>query len=315
MEHAPGVPLMFNYASVFAVLLVVSTACAFPTRSGSQVKHIWGETTRGAPLAGAPAQCPNSDPQTQQVTRLRQIAERIAQSNGDTFQGALDMSQMCIGVNATWSNIDARTQPEVKTVMFSPSMLMIAQNDDELAAVLSHELAHVTLQHAGFGEAPPRASLDPDFADAQARASALQSEIAKLAKMGGRDKEIFALSEQFAQLQKSMNERIDAIYGEKNAHLSWFEQEADEVGAEFFVKAGFKKEFYLSMLWRSSTASVEDYQKCQKLIEAALQQPGSAARPERGNKVHPTTCWRAFHLKVDEWSHAHASEIGTLGSR
>lgn len=306
---------MFNYAAVFAVLVVISTACAFPTRSGSQVKHIWGETTRGAPFAGAPAQCPNSDPQTQQVIRLRQIAERIAQSNSDTFQAALDMSQMCIGVNATWGNIDARTQPEVKTVMFSPLMLMIAQNDDELAAVLSHELAHVTLQHAGFGEAPPRASRDPVFADAQVRASALQSEIAKLATMGGREKEIFALSQQFGELQKSMNERIDAIYGEKNAHLSWFEQEADEVGAEFFVKAGFKKEFYISMLWRSSLAGVEDYQKCQKLIEAALQEPASAARPQRGNKVHPTTCWRAFHLKVDEWTHAHASEIDTLGSR
>jgi|GEM_PF-673663 len=298
----------------FPVVAVLAVACGVVPPPDSNVKHTWGETSRGTPSEGRSAQCPAFDVSDSDINRLNSLAEKITSANPQTFQGNLSLSQLCIGINAAWTKLDARTQPEVKTILFSTPMILVAQNDDELAAVLSHELAHITLQHQGFGEAPPRLSADPIFVALKSRGQALQSEVAALAKQGGREKDIFHLSEQFGELQKQMNARIDAVYGEANAHANWFEQEADEVGAEFFVRAGFKSNSYLSMLWRTSSASVDDYQRCQGLIEEALVK-NSSVRPERGNKVHPTTCWRAFHLKVDEWSHAHAEEIGKLGSR
>jgi hypothetical protein len=309
-----GVSKMLRLQTFVPVLAVSIVACGAPSAMDSGVNHSWGETTRGTPPEGRSAQCPTFDATHPDIARLNSLAEKITNANPETFRGKLQLSQLCIGINAAWNHLDARTQPEVKTILFSNPMVLVAQNDDELAAVLSHELAHITLQHQGFGEAPPRVAADPIFSDLKIRGQALQTEVAALAKQGGREQDIFRLSEQYGLLQRQMNERIDAVYGEANAHANWFEQEADEVGGEFFVRAGFKTNSYLSMLWRTSSASTEDYQRCQGLIENALLK-NSPVRPERGGKVHPTTCWRAFHLKVDEWSHAHATEIGRLGSR
>jgi hypothetical protein len=296
------------------VLSVLLGGCGLVTQVDSEVTHNWGETSRGTPPVGRSAACPAFDSTHPDVARLNTLAEKITAANPETFRGPLALPELCIGINAAWTRLDARTQPEVKTILFSSPMVLVAQNDDELAAVLSHELAHITLQHQGFGEAPPRVAADPTFSGLRVQAQGLQAQVAALAQEGGREKDIFRLSEQYGELQKQMNARIDAVYGETNAHANWFEQEADEVGAEFFVRAGYKTNSYLSMLWRTSSASAEEYQRCQGLIEAALLK-NSPMRPERGGKVHPTTCWRAFHLKVDEWSHAHAAEIDRLGSR
>lgn len=303
---------MWNFTTLSLAVLAFFTGCSTGSEVGSGLQHTWGETTRGTPPEGAPLLCPFSDPSDPHVARLTQIAGRIAKHNPDTFKGALSFSQLCFGVNSSWNKPEARSTPETKSMMFSPTMVLVAQNDDELAAVLSHEMAHVTLQHQGFGEAPPRLVSDPLFAQLQNQGKAIQTEIARLANERGRAKEIFELTEKFGQLQTQMNARIDEVYGEKNAHASWFEQEADEVGGEFFLRSGYQQNSYISMLWRTSSATPEDYQRCQKLIDDALRAGGNGPRPERGDKVHPTTCWRAFHLKVDEWTYAHQKDLATL---
>jgi hypothetical protein len=237
--------------------------------------------------------------------RLSALAERIAQANRSVFEGSLEISKLCIGVNNTLAGLDARTIPETLTIGFSDGMLGHASSDDELAAVLSHELAHVTLQHQGFGETPPRMISDPQFLELRAESQNIQSQIVELAKNKADPEMFFALNSRFAVLLGRMNTRIDEVYGEENAHLNWMEQEADEAGAEFFVKAGFDKQAFINILWSTRRGDGEDKETCSVYLNAALRNPQSAKRPARGNKNHPATCWRVFHLLIDEWLVSH----------
>lgn len=301
-----------HIASVLVLFgIAVVTGCNESLQHQSRPMHAWGETKRGQPPVHRAANCPILDSTDSKLIRLRRVAERITENNPLVFEGSLALSELCIALNLEWDKPQAHSQPGAKIIFFSPQMLLRAQSDDELAAVLSHELAHISLQHQGFGEAPPRAFSDVRFLELNKAAIDLQKEIARLARKGGHDEEIFELSAKFAALQLQMNERIDLVYGEKNAHLNWIEQEADEAGAEFFVRAGFNPESYLSMLWRTSSATPDERIQCEQMIQNALQGP-ERIRPERGNKNHPTTCWRSFHLKVDEWAHSHADEIDKL---
>jgi hypothetical protein len=238
------------------------------------------------------------------------LAERIAQANPSVFEGSLEVLKLCIGVNPSLAGLDARTTPETLTIAFSDGMLGHASSDDELAAVLSHELAHVTLQHQGFGETPARMFSDRQFLEIRAESQNIQSKIVELAKNNADPEMIFALNAQFAVLLGKMNTRIDEVYGEENAYLNWMEQEADEAGAEFFSKAGFDKQAFLKILWSTRRGGGEDKETCFTLINAALDDPKSAKRPARGNKNHPDACWRVFHLLIDEWLGSHsASQI------
>jgi Zn-dependent protease with chaperone function len=245
--------------------------------------------------------------------RLRSLAERIARANPNTFKNVLDIDKLCIGVDAQLKGLTARTLPSSFRIMFSPELYLLAQSDDQLAAVLSHELAHVTMQHQGFGETPPRMDSVPEFRQLKAEAKKIQEKIVELATTNAPSAQIFALSEEYGRLAAKMNTLIDAAYGEENAHLNWLEQEADEVGAELFLRAGFAKEGFIDILWSSVRASSEDIRACSALISAGLSDPFQPNRPKRGPKSHPSVCWRVYHLLVDEWAHTHAQDICGLG--
>jgi hypothetical protein len=289
----------------FIFLFATLTGCSARESYGSRLTHTWGDTVRGSAPAGKAAACAESSDATFEVSRLNALLKRIADANPETFHGPLAPETFCLLVDNSITKKDARTQPEVKKIIFSRPLLAAAETDDELAAVLSHELAHVSLQHQGMGEWPPRMSTDSVFIELKRSAEAVQLEIATLAKQGSPQDLILTLAEKFGAIQKDINSRIDEVYGERNAHVSWIEQEADEVGAEFFVKAGFERDAFASILWKTIESTAEERTLCENTIVQVLNGL-PAQRPERGPKSHPNVCWRVFHLRVDEWHVSHA---------
>lgn len=289
-------------------------ACGAQQTHNSRIDHVWGQTRRSDIFRGGGVVCEARSPDTPQTLKLRAVAARIAAENPATFSDVFDVSKMCLSVNPKIPGMDARTTPEAMRIDFSPQLMDLFASDDEVAAVLSHELAHVTLQHQGFGETPPRMTNDAVFLERQSESRKIQAAIVELAKAKADPQKIFILNAEFAKILEKMNKRIDEVYGEQNAHLNWLEQEADEVGAEFFVRAGFDRRAFINILWTSHRASGEERQACSELIDRTLREPDKAERPARGIQSHPSTCWRVYHLTVDEWAHTHAGEIARLGS-
>lgn len=296
--------------------ILLSTACSGAGESDSRIQHVWGQTRRGELPMRSSRVCESSFSGSPGAMRLQQLASRIAEANPQTFYGELDSAHLCIGIDTALKGADARSTPEQLRVAFSSGLVDLAQNDGQLAAVLSHELAHLSLQHRGFAETPPVLGSDSNFTQLQSVGRDVQAEIVRLALAKADPQQIFALNDNFADVLRRMNSRIDEVYGEKNAHVNWIEQEADDVGAEFFLRAGFNPDDYIEILWRSARGQRgETRDECEALVEAHRAKVSPAPRPERGAAVHPTTCWRVFHLTVDEWTHAHSAEIGTLNPR
>jgi len=286
--------------NLLLLLVHFFSGCGLTHPIEGRALHVWGHTRRGEIPTGRDRLCRTDWTSSPDAQRLKTIAARIVSANDQTFSGPLDLEKICLGVDPQLTTMDARTTPELLRVVFSPQLIAVAQTDGELAAVLSHELAHISLQHAGFGELPPLMNKDSEFLNLNAEAKAIQEEIVALALAKAEPTRIFVLSEKYAQIYKKMNQRIDAVYGESHAHLNWIEQEADEVGAEFFRRAGFDLEEFISILWSSHPSDVADRTECEALVVEAQKSRYSARRPSRGNRFHPTTCWRVFHLKVDE---------------
>ncbi|MEY3901407.1 MAG: Peptidase family [Pseudomonadota bacterium] len=233
------------------MLALVSAACSRGERQDAQPQHTWGETRRGLIPSTQGRPCNIEFSTTPEAVRLNALAARIVAANPQTFSDGLELSKMCIGVDPGLQVVDARTTPESLRVAFSRPLVQLAQTDGELAAVLSHELAHITLQHSGFSEFPPRMNVDPAFLRWKADAKSIQDQIVALATAKADPQKIFELNAEFAKILALMNQRIDEVYGESNAHLNWIEQEADEVGAELFIRAGFKQEDFVQILWTS----------------------------------------------------------------
>lgn len=297
-----------------AMCCALFCACGVKPQHNAQIDHVWGQTRRIHDYRSAAVVCESRNSENPHAVKLRAVAERIAKANPSTFSDPFDVSKLCLWVNPKIDGLDARTTPESMRIDFSPQLMDLFASDDELAAVLSHELAHVTLQHQGFGETPPRMVNDPMVLEWQLAGRKIQAEIVALAKAKADPEKIFALNAEFAKILKKVNKRIDDVYGEENAHLNWLEQEADEVGAEFFVRAGYDRRAFVNILWTSRAATSEERMACSELIDSALRDPHNAKRPSRGNKSHPSTCWRVYHLTVDEWAHAHAGELAKLDS-
>src|SRR5690606_25032602 len=76
---------------------------------------------------------------------------------------------------------------------------------------------------------------------------------------------------------------------------NWSEAEADEVGFEFYLRAGFAPVYYN---WISERYMNENLAACRAKL-AALNQRGGEI-PERGTGSHPADCWRIYDISVRE---------------
>jgi hypothetical protein len=293
---------IFSLRNVFSVsALTALVACGANTsfEKNSKVNHTWGEISRGPAPTSKPA-C-EIDP-SPAARRLNLVAKIIADGNPTVFQNELHISKLCIGIDRTSTQKTAKTIPSKKTIRFSLKLMALAQSDSQLAAMVAHELAHVTLQHAGLGEISPRVTATDEGAALVEQQKQLQNTIIELTKANAPSSEIFKVNEEFKKVTDAVNTLTDKIYEEENAHLNWLEQEADEVGAELFVRAGYSVHDFANILWLSAESSPQQIMTCNELIYMAWD--NGTDRPARGKGTHPTTCWRAFHLLVDEFGPA-----------
>jgi hypothetical protein len=285
-----------NVLSISALTMLIGCGASSPPENNSQIHHTWGEISRGQ----APTQKPRCpiDP-SPAAKRLNLVAKIIADGNPTVFRDTLHISNICIGVDKISTQKTAKTDPSTKTITFTLKLMALAQSDSQLAAIIAHELAHISLQHAGLGEISPRVMATAEGSALSEQQKQLQNKIRELAKANAPSSDVFKVNEEFKKVSDAINTLTDKIYEEKDAHINWIEQEADEVGAELFVHAGYSIHDFANILWLSAESSPQQIVACNELIYMAWE--NGTERPERGNATHPTTCWRAFHLLVDEF--------------
>ncbi|HYX33167.1 MAG TPA: M48 family metalloprotease [Oligoflexus sp.] len=87
---------------------------------------------------------------------------------------------------------------------------------------------------------------------------------------------------------------------------NWREAEADEVGFEIYVKAGFKPDNYTDGFYTflKIKEGLPGLGECQKKLDANQ-------IPSRGTSTHPASCWRIYDIKKEEKSR-HAKEYDSF---
>lgn len=78
----------------------------------------------------------------------------------------------------------------------------------------------------------------------------------------------------------------DALY-------NWVEEEADDVGLEFYLRAGWSPVFYSEIFRKQSLISSEDSASCRAQLSAEVE-------PNRGIEFHPSDCWRLYNATIQE---------------
>ena len=109
---------------------------------------------------------------------------------------------------------------------------------------------------------------------------------------------------------KSLMDKASSMIGFNYNRYNWMEAEADQVGLELFLKAGFKpdgSQELFKLLMQSVedskganlTATEEDVTKCLQTL-SNLKTGSQVDLPERGNLTHPNTCWRLINTGYTE---------------
>lgn len=104
-------------------------------------------------------------------------------------------------------------------------------------------------------------------------------------------------------------ETLTEKYMGHGALRNWMEQEADEVGFELYLRAGFDPSWFVSMYWsfldqNKNTSAVK---QCRDLFQK-LAQGETVDSPLRGILSHPSDCWRIFDISQNELRAHHAQE-------
>lgn len=113
---------------------------------------------------------------------------------------------------------------------------------------------------------------------------------------------IQTLQQRLAAFQKRFDQFISGLAG-TGAKYSWREQQADEVGYELYLRAGFDPS-YMPWLERANMGETE-YQKCLK------EYVGKGVAPIRSQSAHPTDCWRIYDFLYLE-ARYHAKDYQTF---
>ena len=107
---------------------------------------------------------------------LHKILTRVFDHNKEVLK---DFPQHCVSItyDAESSRI-AKTDVKAKTITFGPRAYSLAQSQDEIAAILCHELSHILLDHKEFDTSPPFfVQQNPNYWVAKKEADDLYSQI------------------------------------------------------------------------------------------------------------------------------------------
>lgn len=332
------------------LLLLAASACCIAgcktPRSDSQLQHEFGET-QVPKTAAACATIPDEhEADTQRYAVAREYVAKLAAfivehpENRQTFAGPYQLGGFCFSIkqdpmeNAS-GNANGR-------ITFWTGRILRAKNDTDLASTLSHELAHVTMQHGERTIAVFKAyasdfvamnshiaSTETQFkgmletARAECQTSSCVETLQKLSDLlplrpasfgnGGFSSSLQELEGLWGDtpnaqaLLLDLREKWDegAVLKERwlksmKEHLSLarrHELEADEVGFEIYLRAGFKKEAYASKHLAEGQITASDPETATATCLARLAEQGENAG---SFDTHPSGCFRALNINIDE---------------
>lgn len=133
-----------RYLPMVLGTLVMTAACQSGNESGLQ--HIFGKTTRPAQAGMAPC-IESQDPALISARNyVAGIARYIMARNPQTFTGDYAPEKFCFGVTDS-TEVNASAFARSRAVIVDAGMLEAVGNDGNVAAVMAHELSHITMQH------------------------------------------------------------------------------------------------------------------------------------------------------------------------
>lgn len=133
---------------VYAIgIALLGTSCS-PNNPRSDIQHTFGKTRRepNKPLEVCEKKTPADATLAAAQSYIQHIAYFIMQKNPQTFSGIYAPEKFCFEVVDSFA-VNANADPNTGKITFYTGLLEVMQNDGNIAAVMAHELAHVTLRH------------------------------------------------------------------------------------------------------------------------------------------------------------------------
>lgn len=285
-------------------LLVVLTACllaACNKESTSSLWHDFGDTSRSRQIL-ASCQQRNSEEFREFDTYLQDIGHFIMENNPASFRGDFAPNKFCF--DAIDDERFGGSAAHTGRIRLTIGMIAASENDAQVAAVIAHELAHVTMGHV-YGALHPIVESQPRWGELYEHSiriyDALEKQEELLNRTSGDEQRqiqerIAALNRELQLISDEMIEFASSILGSQEIVANWKEQEADEVGYELYLRAGFLPSQFGWFF--SSTQSEEERSRCQAILAEAQNNPVLA--PYRGTEAHPHFCWRLYNIDILE---------------
>lgn len=131
-----------------AIGALLLTACG--ASSPSDLRHEFGKTRRVPLSALEPCRQEQAETPTIQAAQdyVSKLAHLIMNRNPQTFAGDYAPEKFCFTV-LDLDIVNALAFANKRLIVFNQGMLEALPNDGHVAAVLAHELAHITMQHTG----------------------------------------------------------------------------------------------------------------------------------------------------------------------
>jgi hypothetical protein len=144
---------------VLIISCLFASACKTTSAEKSRTKHILGRTS--VPPVKALQSCEDGKNSPEAVRYVRDVATWMMQKNPNTFAGPYAPGYFCF-VIIDGGSVNASASVESRTIFVNKSLLAMDHlKDADVAAVLAHELAHITMQHKL--REPDAADLPPDY--------------------------------------------------------------------------------------------------------------------------------------------------------
>lgn len=148
-----------KYALALAAL---TSLLGCKTPGTSEVKHNFGETERAGPGNKACDQSKVKSKSPELDAYLRGILLKLTDANPQTFKGALAPDKICISVTLM-DVVNAFANSDTNSISVTSQAILFVDTEAELAGIIAHELAHLTMQHRHTDAAPPSLTLKPEW--------------------------------------------------------------------------------------------------------------------------------------------------------
>jgi len=248
---------------------------------------------------------------------IQRLFNHITTANRSTFYGDLSPALFCVGVEKNLECPRAFADSQKRSFSIYTGLILLAQNDAQIATVMSHELAHITMRHT---------LCDGTIVQRDRRAvTERQCELEQLVKEQSELKErMFSnppppgaedrmkqISRRIGATQEQIWDLMVAEVGAERA-ANWLEVEADEVGQELYRRAGFHEDEFT---WRHEDLVLNPPILGQPALPSAQRssterriaahracgfESGLAARePQRGVARYASNCWTLWNLTIN----------------